>query len=127
MTDKRKLPTRREGYTQKVTIGGQALYLRTGNYPDGKLAEIFCTMQKEGTVERAFLNAFCIQVSKRLQHEGEGALEDMVETFVFSRFEPAGAVVGHDNIKRVDSILDFIFRDLAINYLGRDDLKHKEK
>lgn len=119
---KNKLPNKRVGYTQKVIVGGTTLYLRTGEYEDGSLGEIFCSMAKEGTEIRAFLNAFCISVSNGLQHGVP--LEEYVDDFVFFRSEPRGIVQGHDRIKNATSLLDFIFRDLAIHYLGREDLAH---
>jgi ribonucleoside-diphosphate reductase alpha chain len=120
---KRKiLQGRRNGYTQKVKIGGHAVYLRTGEYSDGKIGELFLDINKEGTLLRSIMNCFAIAVSLGLQYGVP--LEEYVDTFTFTRFEPNGAVSGHDNIKFATSIIDFIFRDLAINYLDRHDLAH---
>jgi ribonucleoside-diphosphate reductase alpha chain len=122
LTRKKSLPHRRRGYTQKVQIGGHKIYLRTGEYEDGSLGEIFLDINKEGTLLRSMMNCFAVSVSLGLQYGVP--LEDYVNLFTFTRFEPNGLVVGHDNIKRSTSIIDFIFRDLAINYLGRYDLAH---
>jgi ribonucleoside-diphosphate reductase alpha chain len=119
---RRPLPSRRSGYTQKAKIGGHSVYLRTGDYEDGKIGEIFLDINKEGTLLRSVMNCFAVAVSLGLQYGVP--LEEFVETFTFTRFEPNGLVVGHDNIKRTTSIIDFIFRDLAINYLDRNDLAH---
>jgi ribonucleoside-diphosphate reductase alpha chain len=119
---RRKLPSRRSGYTQKAKIGGHTIYLRTGNYQDGTLGEIFLDINKEGTLLRSMMNCFAISVSLGLQYGVP--LEEFVDVFTFARFDPNGPVVGHDNIKRATSIIDFIFRDLALNYLGRNDLVH---
>lgn len=119
---RRRLPGRRDGYTQKVKIGGHSFYLRTGEYEDGSLGEIFLDINKEGTLLRSMMNAFAIAVSLGLQYGVP--LEEYIDVFTFSRFEPNGPVVGHDNIKRSTSIIDFLFRDLAINYLSRHDLAH---
>ena len=120
--DRVKLPQRRNGYTQKMVVGGQSLYLRTGEYPDGRLGEIFVSLGKEGDLISSLINSFCIVTSIALQ--SGTPLEDLVKNFVFSKFEPSGQVQNHAHIKMASSILDVIFRDLAINYLGRDDLKH---
>jgi ribonucleoside-diphosphate reductase alpha chain len=118
---KRKpLPTRRDGYTQKAKIGNHSLFLRTGNYEDGALGEIFLDMHKEGAAFRSLLNSFAISVSLGLQYGVP--LEEFVDAFTFTRFEPNGMVRGHDNIKMATSVLDFIFRDLAVSYLKRSDL-----
>lgn len=122
ITSRRKLPHRRNGYTQKVKIGGHSLYLRTGEYADGTLGEIFLDMNKEGTLLRSMMNNFAIAISLGLQYGVP--LEEFIDVFTFSRFEPNGLVQGHDFIKRSTSILDFLFRDLAINYAGRVDLAH---
>ncbi len=119
---RKPLPTRRRGYTQKVKIAGQTIYLRTGEYQDGSIGELFLNLNKEGTLLRSIMNSFAIAVSIGLQYGVP--LEKFVEVFTFTRFEPNGMVVGHDQIKRATSIIDFIFRDLAFNYLGRDDLIH---
>jgi ribonucleoside-diphosphate reductase alpha chain len=119
---RKKLPGRRGGYTQKVRIGGHSLYLRTGEYEDGQVGEIFLDMNKEGTLLRSMMNSFAIAISLGLQYGVP--LEEYVDVFTFSRFEPNGLVQGHNYIKRATSIIDWIFRDLAINYLGRTDLAH---
>ncbi len=114
------LPSRRSGYTQKAKIGGHSLFLRTGEYPDGSLGEIFLDMHKEGAAFRSLLNSFAIAVSLGLQYGVP--LEEYVDAFTFTRFAPNGIVSGHDNIKMTTSVLDFIFRDLALSYLERTDL-----
>lgn len=119
---RRRLPGRRSGYTQKVKIGGHSIYLRTGNYEDGRLGEIFLDINKEGTLLRSMMNCFAVAVSLGLQYGVP--LEEFSDVFVFSKFEPNGLVIGHDQVKRANSIIDFIFRDLAINYLDRHDLAH---
>ena len=117
-----KLPHRRKGYTQKATVGGHKVYLRTGEYEDGKLGEIFVDMHKEGAAFRSLMNNFAIAVSIGLQYGVP--LEEFVEAFTFTRFEPQGMVTGNDTIKMSTSILDYIFRELAISYLDRNDLGH---
>ena len=117
-----KLPARRKGYTQKALIGGHKVYLRTGEYDDGKLGEIFIDMHKEGAGFRAMMNNFAIAVSVGLQYGVP--LEEFVDAFTFTRFEPAGMVQGNDSIKNATSILDYIFRELAVSYLDRTDLAH---
>ena len=119
-TLRRSLPNRRQGYTQKAKIGGHSLFLRTGEYPDGSLGELFLDMHREGAAFRSLLNSFAIAVSLGLQYGVP--LEEYVDAFVFTRFEPNGVVQGHDNIKITTSVLDFIFRDLALSYLRRTDL-----
>ncbi len=119
-TLRRSLPNRRKGYTQKAKIGGHSLFLRTGEYPDGSLGELFLDMHREGAAFRSLLNSFAIAVSLGLQYGVP--LEEYVDAFVFTRFEPNGVVQGHDNIKITTSVLDFIFRDLALSYLRRTDL-----
>jgi len=114
------LPNRRKGYTQKAKIGGHSIFLRTGEYEDGSLGEIFLDMHKEGAAFRSLLNSFAIAVSLGLQYGVP--LEEYVDAFVFSRFEPNGIVQGHDYVKMTTSVIDFIFRDLAISYLKRTDL-----
>jgi ribonucleoside-diphosphate reductase alpha chain len=114
------LPTKRFGYTQKAKIGGHSIFLRTGQYEDGSLGEIFLDMHKEGAAFRSLLNSFAIAVSLGLQYGVP--LEEYVDAFTFTRFEPNGIVSGHGNIKMTTSVLDFIFRDLALAYLGRADL-----
>ncbi len=117
---RRRMPDRRSGYTQKAIVGGHKVYLRTGDYRDGALGEIFIDMHKEGAAFRSLMNNFAIAVSLGLQHGVP--LEEYVEAFTFTRFEPNGPVVGHDNIKMATSIIDYIFRELAVSYLGRYDL-----
>ncbi|MCA0432575.1 MAG: vitamin B12-dependent ribonucleotide reductase [Proteobacteria bacterium] len=122
--EQEKLPTRRKGYTQKAKIGGHTIFLRTGEYDDGRLGEIFLDMNKEGSSLRAFINNFAIAVSIGLQYGVP--LEEYVQTFTFTKFEPAGMVQGNESIKNATSILDYVFRELAISYLGRNDLAHVE-
>jgi len=117
---RRSLPARRSGYTQKAIIGGHKLYLRTGEYEDGTLGEIFLDMHKEGAAFRSLMNNFAIAISLGLQHGVP--LEEFVEAFVFTRFEPNGPVKLNDRIKMATSIIDYIFRELAITYLERTDL-----
>jgi ribonucleoside-diphosphate reductase alpha chain len=121
---RRPMPQRRSGYTQKATIAGHKVYLRTGEYEGGQLGEIFLDMHKEGAAFRSMMNNFAIAISLGLQHGVP--LEEFVEAFTFTRFEPNGPVVGHDHIKMATSILDYIFRELAVSYLGRYDLAHVE-
>jgi ribonucleoside-diphosphate reductase alpha chain len=121
IVERRALPAKRRGFTQKAKINGQALFLRTGEYNDGTLGEIFIDMAKEGATMRSMLNCFAIAISIGLQYGVP--LEEYVEKFVFTRFEPAG-MVEHPNIKSTTSIIDFMFRSLAYEYLGRNDLVH---
>ncbi|WP_103121802.1 vitamin B12-dependent ribonucleotide reductase [Methylopila sp. Yamaguchi] len=120
--DREKLPSRRKGYTQKAIVGGHKVYLRTGEYDDGRIGEIFIDMHKEGAAFRSVMNNFAIAVSLGLQYGVP--LEEYVEAFTFTRFEPAGFVQGNDTIKNATSILDYVFRELAISYLSRYDLAH---
>jgi ribonucleoside-diphosphate reductase alpha chain len=120
--EREKLPGRRKGYTQKAIVGGHKVYLRTGEYEDGRLGEIFIDMHKEGAAFRAMMNNFAIAISLGLQYGVP--LEEYVDAFTFTRFEPAGFVQGNDAIKSATSILDYVFRELAISYAGRDDLAH---
>ena len=120
--DREKLPNRRKGYTQKAVIGGHKVYLRTGEFDDGRLGEIFIDMHKEGAAFRAMMNNFAIAISLGLQYGVP--LEEYVEAFTFTKFEPAGMVQGNDAIKNATSILDYVFRELAVSYLGRHDLAH---
>ncbi|WAC26858.1 vitamin B12-dependent ribonucleotide reductase [Ancylobacter sp. SL191] len=120
--DREKMPDRRKGYTQKAVVGGHKVYLRTGEYDDGRLGEIFIDMHKEGAALRSFINNFAISVSLGLQYGVP--LEEYVDAFTFTRFEPAGPVQGNDTIKYATSILDYIFRELAVSYLARNDLGH---
>jgi ribonucleoside-diphosphate reductase alpha chain len=117
-----KLPERRKGYTQKAIVGGHKVYLRTGEYKDGRLGEIFIDMHKEGAGFRAMMNNFAIAISVGLQYGVP--LEEFVDAFTFTRFEPAGMVQGNEAVKNATSILDYIFRELAISYLDRTDLAH---
>ena len=117
-----RMPERRRGYTQKAIVGGHKVYLRTGEYQDGKLGEIFIDMHKEGAGFRAMMNNFAIAVSVGLQYGVP--LDEFVDAFTFTRFEPAGMVQGNDSIKNATSILDYIFRELAVSYLDRTDLAH---
>jgi len=122
--DREVMPQRRKGYTQKAIVGGHKVYLHTGEYDDGRLGEIFIDMHKEGTALRAMMNNFAIAVSTGLQYGVP--LEKFVEAFTFTRFEPAGLVQGNQSIKNATSILDYVFRELAVSYLGRHDLAHVE-
>ncbi|KAA5605131.1 vitamin B12-dependent ribonucleotide reductase [Roseospira marina] len=117
-----RLPDRRKGYTQKAVIGGHKVYLRTGEYEDGSLGEIFIDMHKEGAAFRSLMNNFAIAISIGLQYGVP--LEEFVEAFTFTRFEPSGMVEGNGAIKMATSILDYMFREIAISYLGRNDLAH---
>jgi ribonucleoside-diphosphate reductase alpha chain len=119
---RRRMPERRSGYTQKAVIGGHKVYLRTGEYEGGQIGEIFIDMHKEGAAFRSLMNNFAIAISLGLQHGVP--LDEFVEAFTFTRFEPNGPVVGHDHIKMATSILDYIFRELAVSYLGRYELAH---
>ena len=120
--NREKLPNRRKGYTQKAVIGSHKIYLRTGEFDDGKLGEIFIDMHKEGAAFRAMMNNFAISISLGLQYGVP--LEEYVEAFIFTKFEPAGMVKGNDAIKSATSILDYVFRELAVSYLDRHDLAH---
>ena len=122
---RRRLPHRRSGYTQKAIVGGHKVYIRTGEYEDGTLGEIFLDMHKEGAAFRSLMNNFAICVSLGLQHGVP--LEEFVEAFTFTRFEPNGIVSGNRSIKMATSVLDYIFRELAINYLGRHDLSQVQE
>ncbi|OLF73151.1 hypothetical protein AWH62_09420 [Maricaulis sp. W15] len=117
---RRKLPDRRKGYIQKATVGGHKVYLHTGEFDDGELGEIFIDMHKEGAAFRSLMNNFAIAISIGLQYGVP--LEEFVDAFVYTRFEPAGAVQGNDSIQHATSILDYLFRELGVSYLGRDDL-----
>jgi ribonucleoside-diphosphate reductase alpha chain len=121
---RRRLPDRRKGYTQKAVVGGHKVYLRTGEYEDGKVGEIFIDMHKEGAAFRSLMNNFAIAISIALQYGVP--LEEFVEAFTFTRFEPSGLVEGNETIKMATSILDYMFRELAVSYLGRNDLAHVE-
>ncbi|WP_454716282.1 TSCPD domain-containing protein [Caulobacter segnis] len=117
---RRRLPDRRKGYIQKAAVGGHKVYLHTGEYEDGELGELFIDMHKEGAAFRSLMNNFAIAVSLGLQHGVP--LDEFVDAFVYTKFEPAGPVSGNDSIKSATSILDYIFRELGVSYLGRDDL-----
>jgi ribonucleoside-diphosphate reductase alpha chain len=120
--ERRRLPDRRTGYIQKSSVGGHKVYLHTGEFEDGSLGEIFIDMHKEGAAFRSVMNNFAIAISIGLQYGVP--LEEFVEAFVFTRFEPSGPVTGNDSIKFANSILDYLFRELGISYLGWDDLAH---
>ena len=119
---RRRLPDRRKGYIQKAIVGGHKVYLHTGEFDDGELGEVFIDMHKEGAAFRSLMNNFAIAVSLGLQYGVP--LEEFVDAYVFTRFDPSGPVQGNDQIKNATSILDYIFRELAISYLGRADLAH---
>jgi ribonucleoside-diphosphate reductase alpha chain len=121
-SERERLPHRRKSYTQKAIVGGHKVYLHTGEYEDGRLGEIFIDMHKEGAAFRSLMNNFAIAISVGLQYGVP--LEEFVEAFTFTRFEPAGLVIGNDSIKNATSVLDYIFRELAVSYLGRTDLAH---
>jgi ribonucleoside-diphosphate reductase alpha chain len=120
--ERERLPQRRKSYTQKAAVGGHKVYLHTGEYEDGRLGEIFIDMHKEGAAFRSLMNNFAIAISIGLQYGVP--LEEFVDAFTFTRFEPAGLVTGNDSIKNATSVLDYIFRELAVSYLGRYDLAH---
>ena len=120
--ERERLPDRRTGYTQKAVVGGHKVYLHTGEYPDGRIGEIFIDMHKEGAAFRSLMNNFAIAISVGLQYGVP--LDEFVEAFTFTRFEPAGLVQGNERIKNATSIIDYVFRELAISYLGRNDLAH---
>ena len=120
---RKKLPDRRKGYTQKASINNHKVYLRTGEYMDGSIGEIFIDMHKEGAAFRSLMNNFAISVSIGLQYGVP--LEEFVEAFTFTKFEPSGEVKGNTEIKFTTSILDYIFKELAISYLGREDLSNQ--
>jgi ribonucleoside-diphosphate reductase alpha chain len=122
--ERQRLPDRRKGYTQKALVGGHKVYLRTGEYDDGAIGEIFIDMHKEGAAFRSLMNNFAIAISIGLQYGVP--LEEYVDAFTFTRFEPAGMVEGNSSIKMATSILDYIFRELAVSYLGRYELGHVE-
>jgi ribonucleoside-diphosphate reductase alpha chain len=122
LRERHRLPDRRSGYTQKAVVGGHKVYLRTGEYEDGTVGEIFLDMHKEGAAFRSLMNCFAIAISLGLQHGVP--LDEFVDAFVFTRFEPNGMVKGNDRIKMATSVIDYVFRELAITYLGRTDLSH---
>ena len=120
--DRSKMPDRRKGYIQKVSIGDHKIYLHTGEYDDGKVGEIFVDMNKEGELVKALMNNFAIAISLGLQYGVP--LDEFVDAFIETKFEPSGEIKGNDRILSASSILDYIFRELAISYLGREDLAH---
>ena len=120
--DRSKMPDRRKGYIQKVSVGDHKIYLHTGEYNDGKVGEIFIDMNKEGELVKALMNNFAIAISLGLQYGVP--LEEFVDAFIETKFEPSGKISGNDRILNASSILDYIFRELAISYLGREDLAH---
>ena len=120
--DRSKMPDRRKGYIQKVTIGDHKIYLHTGEYDDGKVGEIFIDMNKEGELVKALMNNFAIAISLGLQYGVP--LDEFVDAFIETKFEPSGEIKGNDRILNASSILDYIFRELAISYLSREDLAH---
>ena len=117
-----KMPDRRKGYIQKVTIADHKIYLHTGEYNDGKVGEIFIDMNKEGELVKALMNNFAIAISLGLQYGVP--LEEFVDAYIETKFEPSGEIKGNDRILNASSILDYIFRELAISYLDREDLAH---
>ena len=122
LNNRSKMPDRRKGYIQKVTIGDHKIYLHTGEYDDGKVGEIFIDMNKEGELVKALMNNFAIAISLGLQYGVP--LDEFVDAFIETTFEPSGEIKGNDRILTASSILDYIFRELAISYLGREDLAH---
>ena len=121
-TNRSKMPDRRKGYIQKVSIRNHKIYLHTGEYDDGKVGEIFIDMNKEGELVKALMNNFAIAISLGLQYGVP--LDEFVDAFIETKFEPSGEIKGNDRILNASSILDYIFRELAISYLGREDLAH---
>ncbi len=122
INNRSKMPDRRKGYIQKVTIGDHKIYLHTGEYDDGKVGEIFIDMNKEGELAKALMNNFAIAISLGLQYGVP--LDEFVDAFIETKFEPSGEIQGNDRILNASSILDYIFRELAISYMGREDLAH---
>ena len=122
LNNRSKMPDRRKGYIQKVTIGSHKIYLHTGEYDDGKVGEIFIDMNKEGELVKALMNNFAIAISLGLQYGVP--LDEFVDAFIETKFEPSGEIKGNDRILSASSILDYIFRELAISYLDREDLAH---
>ena len=116
---RRKLPAKRRGFTQEANVAGHKVYIRTGEYEDGELGEVFIDMHKEGAAYRSMMNCFAISVSLGLQYGVP--LDEFVDKFTFTRFEPSGMVTGHPNVKMATSIVDYIFRVLGMEYLGRTD------
>jgi len=122
INNRTRMPDRRKGYIQKVTIGDHKVYLHTGEYDDGKIGEIFIDTNKEGELVKALMNNFAIAISLGLQYGVP--LDEFVDAFIETKFEPSGEIKGNDRILSASSILDYIFRELAISYLGREDLAH---
>ena len=122
INNRSKMPDRRKGYIQKVSIGDHKIYLHTGEYDDGKIGEIFVDMNKEGELVKALMNNFAIAISLGLQYGVP--LDEFVDAYIKTKFEPSGEITGNDRILSASSILDYIFRELAISYLGREDLAH---
>jgi ribonucleoside-diphosphate reductase alpha chain len=122
INNRSKMPDRRKGYIQKVSIGDHKIYLHTGEYDDGMVGEIFIDMNKEGELVKALMNNFAIAISLGLQYGVP--LDEFVDAFIETKFEPSGEIKGNDRILNASSILDYIFRELAISYLGREDLAH---
>ena len=120
--ERSKMPDRRKGYIQKVSVGDHKIYLHTGEYDDGKVGEIFVDMNKEGELVKSLMNNFAIAISLGLQYGVP--LDEFVDAFIETKFEPSGEIKGNDRILNASSILDYIFRELAISYLGREDLAH---
>ena len=120
--DRSRMPDRRKGYIQKISISDHKIYLHTGEYDDGKIGEIFIDMNKEGELVKALMNNFAIAISLGLQYGVP--LDEFVDAFIETKFEPSGEIKGNDRILNASSILDYIFRELAISYLGREDLAH---
>jgi ribonucleoside-diphosphate reductase alpha chain len=116
---RRKLPAKRLGFTQEASVGGHKVYLRTGEYEDGTVGEIFIDMHKEGAAYRSMMNCFAMSVSLGLQYGVP--LQEFVDKFTFTRFEPSGFVDGHPNVKMATSVVDYLFRVLGLEYLGRTD------
>ena len=120
--ERSKMPDRRKGYIQKISISDHKIYLHTGEYDDGKVGEIFIDMNKEGELVKSLMNNFAIAISLGLQYGVP--LDEFVDAFIETKFEPSGEIKGNDRILNASSILDYIFRELAISYLGREDLAH---
>jgi len=121
-SERRKMPDRRKGYIQKASIGDHKIYLHIGEYDDGRVGEIFIDMSKEGELVRSLMNNFAIAISLGLQYGVP--LEEYVDAFINTKFEPSGKIRGNDRIMSASSLLDYVFRELAISYLGREDLAH---
>ena len=120
--EREPLPSRRPGFAQKAKVGGHTIYLHTGEFEDSRLGEIFISMSKDGAAFRSLMNCFAIAVSIGLQHGVP--LDAYVDSFLFTKFEPNGIVTGNDRVRMATSIIDYVFRELAVSYLGRSDLAH---